>query len=93
MLSHAEIVKLNKIARERKLRIIFKFKNYKYCLVLDGVIHAESIDKKRVSWNKAFGSKIPSDVLTTYQLDKIIIKTSNEEKVLRDLNELKRMII
>ncbi|RLE82067.1 MAG: hypothetical protein DRJ51_02335 [Thermoprotei archaeon] len=89
MLSHSQIIKLNKWAKNVNGRIVFRFKKYPYALVLDGVIHAEDFEGKAVSWSQAFGPQVPSDVLLSYKLKEIEVRMPGKELVFKTFKEFK----
>jgi len=80
---------MNIFKRLRKLngRAIFIFKGTRYRLVMDRFIHARDDYDRQVQWARAFGTKLPHDVLNTFQILAIRVKVRDEEKEFSDLNK------
>ncbi|MCC6017854.1 MAG: hypothetical protein LM601_02415 [Candidatus Verstraetearchaeota archaeon] len=78
-------------AKKNHLSVNFFFKNLKYILCINSTVCAKNKNFEIVSWQKAFGSKTPHEILTNFELEKIEVKpkgSENEnEKIFNSIKE------
>jgi len=92
LLSHTDIIRLRRWVMGLGGKIIFIFKETPYRLTIGKFIHAEDEDGKTVDWSKAFGTQLPHQVLSTYQIEQITVKLREGERVFKNLTELLRRV-
>jgi len=78
--------------RELNGRATFIFKGTKYRLVMNRFIHARDDYDRQVQWARAFGTKLPHDVINTFQISVIRVKVRSEEKEFSNLDEFIKWI-
>lgn len=71
MLTESDVIEIFRKLRSIKARAYFHFKDFKYVLAFSGLIHACDKSLQVVEWPRAFGSKVPSEVLNSFSLEKI----------------------
>lgn len=86
-MTHSQLIKLNRWAKEVHGKIIFYFEGHTFTLVLDGVIHAEDTTGRRASWSTAFGPQSPSDVISSYKVRKIVVRIEDNELTFKSMKE------
>ncbi len=94
MLTHSDILKIRDWAEKNNAKIVFKFKNYPYTLVIEKMIKSQDLNERTVEWVRAFGTKRPHQVVVSFSLEEITIKyrdTGEEEKI-RSLKQLMEKI-
>jgi len=90
MFTHNDILRIREWAEKRNAKIIFRFKNYPYILVIEKMIKSQDINERTVDWIRAFGTKKPHQVISSMPIDSITIyyKTSGEEEKLKNPRQL-----
>ena len=73
--------------REHNGKATFIFKGTRYRLVINKFIHARDDYDRQVQWARAFGTKLPHDVLNTFQVSAIRVKIHDEERTFNTLKE------
>jgi len=81
-------MKMHEWVKTVKGRITFIFEGYRSRLVISRFIHAEDEEGKTTEWSKAFGSRLPHQVLSSFKIKRIIVKRGKEEHVFKSLKEL-----
>jgi len=71
MLTESDIIEIFRKLKSLRARAYFFFKDFKYILVMSGLIHACDKSLQAVEWPKAFGSKTPNEVLNSLLIEKI----------------------
>ena len=79
MVSMSDVQRIRDWALANNFRVVFSFEKYPYVLVIDRVIHARDNNDVIVDWSKAFGSKLPHQVLSSLKLRRIVILRKNVE--------------
>jgi len=80
-------------AKKTHLSINFFFKNLRYILCINGMVCAKNKNFEIVPWQKAFGSKMPHEILTTFELEKVEVKLKGskyeheKEKIFNNIEE------
>ncbi|RLE89468.1 MAG: hypothetical protein DRJ49_02910 [Thermoprotei archaeon] len=91
-ISMSEFRVLCEKSRTERIRIEFVFEKFPYRLVVDRVIFAEDLQGRKVPWTRIFGSKTPTDVLLSFKVREIRIRTRGLEKKLKSIEELRSYI-
>ncbi|RLE66250.1 MAG: hypothetical protein DRJ38_02250 [Thermoprotei archaeon] len=84
MLTHSDILKLREWSERNNTKVVFKFKDYPYRLVIEKMIKSQDRDGRTVEWTRAFGTKRPHQVIASLPIEEIVIiykNTGEEEKV------------
>jgi len=74
MKSQIDIKYLYELVHRQNLKIYIFFKNSRYVLVINRYIHAEDKNENYVEWSRAFGSISPSNIITSFPIEKIKLK-------------------
>ncbi|RLE71675.1 MAG: hypothetical protein DRJ37_04480 [Thermoprotei archaeon] len=84
MLTHSDVLKLREWAEKTNAKIVFKFKQYPYQLVIEKMIKSQDRDGRTVEWTRAFGTKRPHQAIASLPIEEIVIvykDTGEEEKI------------
>ncbi len=92
MISHSELMRIYKKLREMNAQAFFSLKGTRYKLAINRYIHARDAEDHRVPWTKAFGSKLPHDVLNTYEVVEIRVLRGGELLSFKSLKEFLRWL-
>ncbi|MCD6509311.1 MAG: hypothetical protein J7L11_02835 [Thermoprotei archaeon] len=92
MITYSDIMRIYKKIRAMNAKAFFTLKGTRYRLVIDRYIHARDPEDRRVSWTQAFGSKLPHDVLNTYEVVNVRILSKERELDFKDLKEFLKWI-
>lgn len=79
-------------SRKKNAVIEFFFRETSYRLRIDKMFRAVDHTGNIVSWSKAFGTKKPSDIFTTFTLDKILLRLEGKEEVLPNVRTLSQIL-
>ena len=80
MLSEDEVRRLTRWAKHIGAKVVFCLEDYKFNLVVGKFIHAEDKEGREVPWVRAFGSKMPWDVLSSFKVKEVRVKVKGTEK-------------
>jgi len=92
-ISMSEFRTLCEKSRQEKFRIEFIFEKFPYKLVVDKVIFVEDREGRRVPWTRVFGSKTPTDVLLSFRVKEVRIRSKRGlEKRIERIEEFREFI-
>ncbi len=92
MITYADMLNIYKKVRSMNAKAFFILKGTKYKLAINRYIHAIDEESKRVPWGKAFGPKLPHDVLNTFPVLEIKLLKDNEVITFKNIAEFLKWI-
>jgi len=80
--------RLRELALNKKFTIRIDFKKFKHSLLLGKTIVVEDkITGSQVKWFQAFGNLTLRDLINNFEIEKISLEKSGEEKVFKSIEE------
>ncbi|MEM2793049.1 MAG: hypothetical protein QW511_00150 [Candidatus Methanomethylicia archaeon] len=83
-----DIKYLHRLIYCKKLKVYIFFKNSRYVLVINRYIHAEDKNENYIEWVKAFGSISPSNIITSFPIEKVKLKLKNKTAYFNSIRDL-----
>lgn len=93
MVTTKEAEKLLEWARKNGARIEISFKETSHKLRIDSMYRAVDPSGNVVPWTRAFGTKSPADVLSSFTVKRVVVSLRGVEEEYGSLSELLRLVM